>query len=311
MDSSKPPGSLLLAWQVKDRHCLVIGAGEVALSRVDHLIRANAKITVISGAKLHPGIAQHNSDKLLYNLVERDFQPADLHMYEKSPPFSVPSFADIDPAHYPDIDDLVFNQHFACVNCCIDDPELSTKIYYMCKYLRIPVNIADKPPMCDFYFGAMFNQDALQIMISTNGKSPRLLKMIKDDICKKFSNLRLNNAVDNLGAIRARLREKHVTGSDLDSIDSRMQWIKALTDFFTLEEWVNLHLLDLAVDRIVDTYPGFPPKDYQEFKDFLCAEACADKESATSEKTPLKEVPQKDTSPDRDAVEPESGNARA
>ncbi|OBA20425.1 putative bifunctional dehydrogenase/ferrochelatase [Metschnikowia bicuspidata var. bicuspidata NRRL YB-4993] len=257
-DKDQTPGSLLLAWQVKDKHCLVIGGGDVGLSRVDHMIRANAKITVVTGDKTHPDLLERHRAGKLYSLIQRAYEPLDLTMYETEPSFAVDSYKDITAAHYAAINELVSNEHFACVCCCIDDPVLSAAIYYQCKYLRIPVNIADKPPMCDFYFGLMFNQDALQIMISTNGKSPRLLKMIKDDILKKFSNIRLNDAVDNLGAIRARLREKKVPDTDLASIDARMLWIKLV-----------LELPTGALDKIIEPYPEFPPKDYEEFKKYI------------------------------------------
>jgi len=166
----------------------------------------------------------------------------------------------------------VKNEVFANVCCCIDDYELSTKIYYQCKFLRLPVNIADKPPLCDFYFGSMFNQDNLQIMISTNGKSPRLLKLIKDNIAKQFEGIDLNKAVENLGLIRARLRETVVIDDDLVSIDTRMTWIKKLTDFFTLRQWSDLELVHgdndrfERVDKIIKYFPEYPPQDYDSFR---------------------------------------------
>lgn len=263
------PGSLLLAWQVKDKHCLVIGGGDVGLSRVYHLIRANAKITVVTGDKTHPDLLELNSQGKIHLLLERPYLLLDLTMYERSSSFEVKSYKDIDELHYKHIDDAVMNQQFATVCCCIDDPVVSTQVYYQCKYLRIPVNIADKPPLCDFYFGSMFNQDALQIMISTNGKSPRLLKMIKDDIARQFADVRLNNAVDTLGAIRAGLRVKKLPDNSLATIDARMQWIKTLTDFFTLRQWSLVKMDESAVDKVIETYPEFPPRDYGEFTNFI------------------------------------------
>lgn len=80
---SETKGSLLLAWQVKDKHCLVIGSGDVALSRIQHLITAQAKITVITGtSKLHPKILQLNEQGKIFNLVQRDYQSNDLTLYE-------------------------------------------------------------------------------------------------------------------------------------------------------------------------------------------------------------------------------------
>ena len=109
--------------------------------------------------------------------------------------------------------------------------------------MRLPVNIADKPNLCDFYFGSMINQDNLQIMISTNGKSPRLSRMIKENIAKEFENVDLNKAIENLGLIRSRLREMILIDDDLMTIDTRMTWIKNLTDFFSLKEWSELDLI--------------------------------------------------------------------
>lgn len=261
--------SLLLAWQVKDKPCLVIGAGEVALSRVVHLARANARITIVSGPYVHPKLEEMNKEGKIEKLIRRGYKAEDLTMYEEPLGLEIGSYQDINEEHFDRIKVAVSNEHFACVCCCIDDPELSAKVYFQCKYLRLPVNIADKPPMCDFYFGSMYTDEAVQIMISTNGKSPRLLKMIKDDISKQFAGLNLSAAVDNLGDVRLKLREVKIPGTDLDSIDKRMVWIKALTDFFTLRQWSTLNLLPSAVTKIVDTYPDFPPRDFDEFKTFI------------------------------------------
>lgn len=275
---SETKGSLLLAWQVKDKHCLVIGSGDVALSRIQHLMTAQAKITVITGtSKLHPKILQLNEQGKIFNLVQRDYQSNDLTLYENINS-RVNDLDLVTEDNYKFIDQQVFQEVFAVVCCCIDDYELSTKIYYQCKYLRLPVNIADKPNLCDFYFGSMINQDNLQIMISTNGKSPRLSRMIKENIAKEFEDVDLNKAIENLGLIRSRLREMILIDDDLMTIDTRMTWIKNLTDFFSLKEWSELDLIPPSstpphdnrfqyIDNIINFFPDYPPKDYEEFKD--------------------------------------------
>ncbi|KAI5961605.1 MET8 [Candida pseudojiufengensis] len=259
-------GSLLLAWQVKDKHCLVIGSGDVALSRINHLLIAQAKITVITGdGHIHAEISDLAKSGEI-TLINRNYQDEDLKMYEK---LQVDlDYKNINIDDYSKISQLV-NETFACVLCCIDDYELSTKIYYQCKLLRLPVNIADKPPLCDFYFGSMINQDNLQIMISTNGKSPRLSKLIKDNIAKQFVGVDLNNSIENLGLIRARLRELILIDDDLVTIDTRMNWIKTLTDFFTVKEWSLLHLTQDQADKIIKSFPNFPPKQYDEFQTYI------------------------------------------
>ncbi|KAK6205615.1 putative NAD(P)-binding-domain-containing protein [Scheffersomyces amazonensis] len=232
MSESQSKGSLLLAWQVKDKHCLVIGAGDVALSRINHLVIAQAKITVITGqnGNIHPDIIKLNEQEI-----------------------------------YSKIQAQINNENFEIVCCCIDDYTLSTAIYYQCKYLGINCNIADKPHLCDFYFGSMINEKNLQIMISTNGQSPRLSKLIKDSIQKQFINgVDLNIAVENLGAIRAKLRELKLVdkidpNDNLPIIEKRMSWIKTLTDMYTIKQWSSKRLLQQEIETIVNYFPDFPP----------------------------------------------------
>lgn len=201
---------LLVALQVRRRPCLVIGAGDVGKSRVAHLLHAGAHVTVVAPAVDIAGVTA----------VNRPFV----------------------------FDDL--NHPYACVCCCIDDPVLSEQIYHKCKELRLLVNIADRPPMCDFYFGLVLNHDNVQIMISTNGRLPRLARAIKDDIARHYENVDLARAVENLGRVRDKLREK-VPQNDVDTIEKRMQWITRLTDSRPLREWALMDVTEEAAEALV------------------------------------------------------------
>lgn len=46
--------------------------------------------------------------------------------------------------------------------------------------LKLLVNVADKPELCDFYLGAIVKKGDLKIAISTNGKSPTIAKRLKE-----------------------------------------------------------------------------------------------------------------------------------
>lgn len=46
---------------------------------------------------------------------------------------------------------------------------------------------------------------------------------------------------------------------------------------FSLRQWSALALLSAAVDWIIDAYPDYPPRDYEEFKIYI-AENPADHE---------------------------------
>lgn len=87
----------------------------------------------------------------------------------------------------------------------IDDPAASTAIWKLCKERRIPANIADVPPECDFYFGSVHRDGPLQIMVSTNGKGPRLAALVRRFIAAQLPS-NAGNAIDKIGKLRVKLR---------------------------------------------------------------------------------------------------------
>lgn len=87
----------------------------------------------------------------------------------------------------------------------VDDPEASTRIWKLCKERRIAVNVADVPPECDFYFGSVHRDGPLQIMVSTNGKGPRLASAIRKYIAKLLPK-QAGQAIDSVGELRVKLR---------------------------------------------------------------------------------------------------------
>lgn len=87
----------------------------------------------------------------------------------------------------------------------VDDPEASTRIWKLCKERHIAVNVADVPPECDFYFGSVHRDGPLQIMVSTNGKGPRLAHAIRQYIAKLLPK-QAGKAIDSVGELRVKLR---------------------------------------------------------------------------------------------------------
>lgn len=102
----------------------------------------------------------------------------------------------------------------------IDDPAASTAIWKLCKERRIPANIADVPPECDFYFGSVHRDGPLQIMVSTNGRGPRLAASIRKFIAKQLPS-NAGNAIDAIGKLRTKLR---VHAPEPADSPKRMAW---------------------------------------------------------------------------------------
>lgn len=102
----------------------------------------------------------------------------------------------------------------------IDDPAASTVIWKLCKEKRIPANIADVPPECDFYFGSVHRDGPLQVMVSTNGKGPRLAASLRRHIAGNLPQ-NVGNAIEAIGELRTRLRK---VAPNAEDSQKRMRW---------------------------------------------------------------------------------------
>ena len=214
---SHSPGSLLIAWQLKDKHALVVGGGQVASSRVQHVLDAGARVTVISPAE---GLNEQTRTLIDNNHIvfhDRTFLSTDLD----------------------DVD---------MVLTAIDDVELSRQIGASCRARRIPVNVADDPSYCDFYFGSQIQQGPLQIMVSTNGKSPKLANIIRRKIEESIPT-HAGEAIEKVGLLREKLKER-APGVGGDVSKRRMKW---MVDLCTSWELDDLALLtDKQMEKLLD-----------------------------------------------------------
>ncbi|KAL0637274.1 Bifunctional dehydrogenase and ferrochelatase [Maublancomyces gigas] len=208
----QPGGSLLLAWQVRNRRVLVVGGGNVAAGRILNLLNADALITVVTpAAGLVPEVAHRISQNLITH-IDRNFLPTDLE----------------DPA-------------IAMVLTAVDDPLASSTIYTLCKQKRIPVNVADVPPECDFYFGSVHRDGPLQIMVSTNGNGPKLANIVRRQIAATLP-ANLGEAVVKVGALRKRLRG--IAPAPAEG-PKRMDWMTRVCEGWSLEELCDMNEEDM------------------------------------------------------------------
>ncbi|KAF7595260.1 Bifunctional dehydrogenase and ferrochelatase [Aspergillus hancockii] len=222
-------GSLIVAWQVKNKHVLVVGGGEVAAGRILHTLNADAKVTVVCPASgLNDEVAFRVS-KGQVSHVDRNFEPKDL-----------------------DGADMVL--------CAIDDPEASTRVWKLCKEKRIPANIADVPPECDFYFGSVHRDGPLQVMVSTNGNGPKLASMVRKEIANTLPD-NMGAAIENVGKLRKKLRE---VAPNVDEGPKRMKWISGVCESWSLSELVRM--TDKDMDSVLANYQSGKIPTFEEVR---------------------------------------------
>ncbi|MGD9333443.1 MAG: bifunctional precorrin-2 dehydrogenase/sirohydrochlorin ferrochelatase [Desulfobacterales bacterium] len=156
---------------IRNRKCLVVGAGDVGTRKVITLLDCGAIVVVVSPTVTDK--IEELSNKGLIILERRGFKPIDL-------------------------------EHMFMVIGATDNPELNRQIHTGAERLGMLCNIADRPEVCNFILPAIVNRGDLIIAISTSGKSPAFAKKMRKDLEKKFGT-EYAEFLTLMGGIRTKL----------------------------------------------------------------------------------------------------------
>jgi precorrin-2 dehydrogenase / sirohydrochlorin ferrochelatase len=63
-----------------------------------------------------------------------------------------------------------------------DHQDVNEQIAADCRARRIPVNVVDVTPLCEFIVPAIIESGSIQIAVSTGGKSPAIARTLKEDL---------------------------------------------------------------------------------------------------------------------------------
>ncbi|RKX26848.1 MAG: hypothetical protein DRP45_02535 [Candidatus Zixiibacteriota bacterium] len=124
---------------MKQRTCLVVGGGAVALRKVDTLLDYETTITVV---------APEINEKLEY------YATKNLITVEKRP-YKSPEAG-----------------NYGLVIAASDADGVNHQVRDDCVAASVLVNVVDDPSRCDFIFPAVLRRDCLTTAISTDGKAP-------------------------------------------------------------------------------------------------------------------------------------------
>jgi precorrin-2 dehydrogenase/sirohydrochlorin ferrochelatase len=210
-------GSLLIAWQLKEKCVLIVGGGEIGSQRVESILHTDAKILLLAPSDgLHPRTRRFlelRSDRITH--MDRTLESAD----------------DIELEGI----DMVLT--------ALDNPVLSAEIVSICRSHRIPVNAADLPDLCDFYFGAQIRDGPLQIVLSTNGNGPRIAALVRNKVQNSLSGYE-GEAIRKVGLLRVKLKMK-APGIGGDVSKERMRWMTKLCDAWEMENLASLNEINM------------------------------------------------------------------
>lgn len=149
----------------------------------------------------------------------------------------------------------------------IDDIALSKSICEMARRLRIPVNVADVPPECDFYFGSLIRRGPLQIMVSTGGKGPKIANQVRT-VVERALPLELGTAIEKVGKLRMKLRSRV---PEQEKSSRRMRWMIDVCETWNWEQLAEMDEHDM--DLILKGWEKNKAPTYREVKGWRKAHA--------------------------------------
>lgn len=134
---------------IKNKPCLVVGAGSVAARKIELLLKADASVKVI---------AREIGDAVI-DLQQQYSLQCETREFDDS-----------------DLDQVVL------VIAATNDREFNERISSLAQSNQIPVNVVDNPDLCSFITPSMIDRHPVQIAISTGGSSPVIARHIRTQL---------------------------------------------------------------------------------------------------------------------------------
>ena len=175
---------------IKDRLCVVIGAGKVAEGKVQQLLGAEAQVRIISpeSTKFIKDLAGSGQ----VELIEKDY-----------------STGDLDGA-------------FIAI-AATDNTNINRQIRDEASAEKVLLNVVDVTDLCDFIAPSIIERGPVTVAISTSGKSPALARKLRESLESENCNcMPWADAAYLLAEVRSEVKESISPSPEL--------WQKALDD---------------------------------------------------------------------------------
>ena len=156
---------------IKNKKCVVVGGGTVALRKIEKIKSFEPDITVIS-----PEISDEIRSIGGIRLIRRIFNDSD-------------------------IDDAFF------VITATNDKKLNEHIFQMCSEKSILVNTVDDKEKCSFIFPALAKHDNVTAAVSTGGKSPIYARYLSQQI-ERMLDERTDDIIELLADVRSTIKRE-------------------------------------------------------------------------------------------------------
>ena len=167
---------------VAGRRCLVVGAGRIALRKIEGLLDADADVEVVAPEAVEGVRALAERGSLRWSA--REFTPADL-------------------------DDAWL------VITATSSPEVNHAVFVAGEERRVWVNSADDPANCSFSLMSVVRRGDIVVTIGTNGRSPALATFLKNHVATEMGQ-EYETLLELLSEAREAIRSSGRSSEDAD-----------------------------------------------------------------------------------------------
>ena len=131
---------------IRKKPCVVIGGGDIALRKINLLLKAQAKVICLSPL-FCKGIKNLSKDGHI-TLINKSFDQTDIKDY-------------------------------SIIIAATDDSSVNSSISAIAQVKKIPVNVVDSPELSSFIMPSIVDRSPLIIAVSSSGKAPVLSRIIR------------------------------------------------------------------------------------------------------------------------------------
>ncbi|MCY3921933.1 MAG: bifunctional precorrin-2 dehydrogenase/sirohydrochlorin ferrochelatase [Chloroflexi bacterium] len=163
-------------FDLKDRSVLVIGGGRLALEKVEGLLAAGARVSVVAHGLTEELAALRDAGRIEH--LARDYQSGDMHGR-------------------------------ALVMAAGGDTSANASLHADARAVGVPLNAADDPANCDFILPAVVRRAPLTVAISTGGGSPAMARRVREEL-SDYLDAETSSLAELVAEVRAELREQGV-----------------------------------------------------------------------------------------------------
>ncbi len=175
--SSEKPGYFPVAINLRDRDCLVVGGGKVALRKVCGLLESGGRVTVTAPQFCEELEALGREGAV--ELRQREYVPREA-------------------------------ARFGLVIAASDSLAVNNRVFNECRAASVPVNVVDDPEHCDFIIPANLKRGPLTVSIGTGGTAPFFTKWIRERLEEM-----LPGHWDEMARLAGRFRERVLADGSL------------------------------------------------------------------------------------------------